>query len=99
MAKYFLTNKALMDLSDIWNYTYDIWSEMQADKYYLMIIENFNEIAKKPNIGKNYDGVVNRLFGYRTGRHIIFYRIVDAEEIEIVRILHEQMDLKNRTKE
>lgn len=40
MAKYSLTNKAVEDLSDIWNYTFDHWSERQADIYYQMLIEN-----------------------------------------------------------
>ena len=33
MAKYHLTNKAVDDLSEIWDYTYEVWSENQADKY------------------------------------------------------------------
>ncbi len=32
MKKYLLTNKAVRDLSDIWNYTFNNWSEFQADK-------------------------------------------------------------------
>jgi toxin ParE1/3/4 len=38
MAKYKFTKKAVKDLSDIWNYTVDTWSENQADKYYKLII-------------------------------------------------------------
>ena len=33
MANYSLTKKAVQDLKQIWNYTYDNWSESQADKY------------------------------------------------------------------
>ena len=99
MAKFILTNKAVDDLSGIWNYTFDYWSEYQADKYYLMLRENCREIAENPYIGKNYEGIVNRLFGIRVGRHIIFYRKVSDHEVEITRILHEQMDLKNRMME
>ena len=99
MAKYILTNKAVKDLSDIWNYTLNNWSESQADKYYQMLLDNCRIIAKKPNIGKNYEDVLNRLFGHKIGRHIIFYRIESEKEILIIRILHEQMDLKNRIKE
>lgn len=33
MPKYILTNKAVEDLSTIWNYTFEVWSETQADKY------------------------------------------------------------------
>ncbi|MEA3494650.1 MAG: type II toxin-antitoxin system RelE/ParE family toxin [Bacteroidota bacterium] len=99
MANYFLTNKAVDDLSKIWNYTFDNWSEQQADKYYQMLLDNCKEIAENPYIGKNYDGIVNKLFGYRTVRHIIFYRKLNKNEIEITRILHEQMDLKYRITE
>lgn len=95
MAKYILTNKAVEDLSNIWNYTFDHWSERQADIYYQLLIENCREILNKPNIGKNYKGIIDRLFGIRAGRHIIFYRKVNPNEVEIIRILHEQMDLKN----
>ena len=38
MAKYLLTNKAVEDLADIWNYTFDVWSEKQADAYYNMLL-------------------------------------------------------------
>ena len=99
MAKYKLTNRAIDDLTQIWNYTLDKWSENQADKYYQMLLDNFNEIAKNPGLGKNYSGVIENLWGLRTGRHIIFYRKVEENEVEITRILHEQMDLKNRMNE
>jgi toxin ParE1/3/4 len=99
MAKYKLTNKAVDDLTQIWNYTVDKWSERQADKYYYMLFESFNEIAKVPDLGKNYSIITENLLGYRAGRHVIFYRKIGENEIEITRILHEQMDLKNRIKE
>ena len=54
MAKYQLTNKAVDDLTRIWNYTFDNWSENQADKYYHMLLENCNEVACNPELGKNY---------------------------------------------
>lgn len=96
MAEYRLTNRAVEDLSDIWNYTFDNWSESQADHYYQILLENCQEIADNQVRGKNYEGIIKSLFGFRTGRHIIFYRNVDSSIVEIIRILHEQMDLKNR---
>lgn len=92
MAKYFLTNKAVIDLSDIWNYTFNKWPEKQADKYYKMLLDTCQFVANKPNIGKNYDAVFNGLIGHQTGHHIIFYSITRENEILIKRILHEQMD-------
>ena len=99
MAKYNLTNKAVDDLTQIWNFTFDEWSESQADKYYHMLLDNCEEIAKCPDLGKNYSDVIENLLGFKAGRHIIFYRRIEENEIEITRILHEQMDLKNRIKE
>ncbi len=74
-------------------------SEYQADKYYQMLLENCYEIACNPELGKNYAVVTEYLFGFKAGRHIIFYRKIGENVVEITRILHEQMDLKNRIAE
>jgi toxin ParE1/3/4 len=99
MAKYKLTNKAVDDLTQIWNYTFDKWSESQADKYYQMLIDTCEEVANNSDLGKNYSDVTGNLLGFKVGRHIIFYRLIKENEIEITRILHERMDLKNRIKD
>ena len=96
MADYFLTNKAVSDLSDIWNYTFDNWSEKQADLYYHMLHNNFRTIAENPGLGKSYEGIFKQVYGYKAGRHIIFYRELDKNKIEITRILHERMNIKTR---
>ena len=99
MGKYILTRKALNDLSDIWGYTFKKWSENQADKYYRMIIKNCANIAENPDLGKLYENIYDDLKGFIVGRHIIFYKKYDSESILIIRILHQQMDLKNRINE
>ena len=99
MADYFLTNKAVEDLSEIWHYTFDEWSERQADKYYELLIGFCKKIAETPGIGKNYREIDKNIFGYKASQHIIFYRIMEIGKIEIVRILHVRMDIKNRIME
>jgi len=99
MAKYKLTNEAVEDLTNIWNYTFDKWSEKQADTYYEMLLENCQYIADNPKIGKPYDDIKKNIFGLKANRHIIFYRILIENPVEITRILHERMDLKNRLNE
>jgi toxin ParE1/3/4 len=96
MPKYRLTNKAVEDLNGIWEYTFEKWSESQADKYYYMLLDVCQEIAENPELGKNYEGIKSDLFGIKANRHVIFYRNTDNYPIEITRILHGQMDLKNR---
>ncbi|MBX2899388.1 MAG: type II toxin-antitoxin system RelE/ParE family toxin [Cyclobacteriaceae bacterium] len=96
MAKYRFTKKAVGDLTHIWNYTVNVWSENQAERYYRQLLTFCKEVASNPHLGKSYDGVAKNLFGLRANYHIIFYRVIKENEIEIVRILHERMDLKNR---
>jgi len=95
MAKFYLTNKAVEDLGEIWNYTVETWSENQAEIYYALLIDSCQELANKPSQGKSYEGVERNVFGFKTGQHIIFYRTTAEKEIEIVRILHSMMDIKN----
>ncbi len=99
MVSYTLTIKAVEDLSKIWNYTFDVWSEAQADKYYYKLFDSFQDLADGSVAGKNYPDVRIDIFGFSSGQHIIFYRKLDETRIEIVRILHSRMDLKRRIQE
>ena len=99
MAKYILSNKAVEDLSIIWDYTFELWSEAQADKYYHMLLDYCQELADKKIFGKQYAEINEEIFGIKAGQHIIFYRILKNKRTEIVRILHNRMDLKNRLQE
>ena len=96
MAEFKLTNKAVEDLSKIWDYTFEVWSEKQADNYYEMLISNCEEISNNPKLGKNYKGVIPDLLGMSVNKHVIFYRNIEKDYVEITRILHGRMDLKKR---
>ncbi len=96
MANIVFKRKAIEDLNDIWEYTFFEWSEKQADFYYSEIKKACADIAKKPLVGKEYSAINKNLLGYKSGKHIIFYFINPEKNIEVVRILHERMDLKNR---
>ncbi|WP_298513965.1 type II toxin-antitoxin system RelE/ParE family toxin [uncultured Kordia sp.] len=99
MAKIVFRQKAIDDLSDIWNYTVQEWSEKQADHYYKLIQFGCNKIAQNTAAGKKYENINDALFGLKSGKHIIFYQKISKDLIEIVRILHERMDLENRINE
>ena len=96
MAKIILRQEAINDLNKIWNYTFEKWSEKQADKYYTNIKIAFSKIGKNTNLGKEYYEIHKDLLGFTSGKHIIFYQIISADRIEVIRILHERMDLKSR---
>jgi toxin ParE1/3/4 len=96
MASYTLTNKAVLDLSAIWEYTLNTWSGRQADKYYFMLLDACQDLADGKVAGKNYPEINTEILGFRAGQHILFYRKLGGSKIEIARILHTQMDLKSR---
>lgn len=96
MVKYELTKKAVEDLTGIWEYTLEKWSEEQADKYFNLLLNTCQDIANNPDIGKNYDGVSEDLLGLKIEKHIVFYRKRINQPIEITRILHEKMDFEKR---
>jgi toxin ParE1/3/4 len=92
---YRITKKALADLESIWLYTCKNWSPDQADRYYSLIINEIKYICQHPQSGRDMSHV---RAGYRTSKvksHLIFYRVQD-DYIEVIRILHEKMDLENR---
>jgi toxin ParE1/3/4 len=91
-----LAQKAIDDLSSIWEYTFVTWSEHQADTYYLALIEDFQKLADQSYLGRNYPEIDPNIFGYKSGEHLIFYRKMDQFNIEVIRILYARMDLKRR---
>ncbi len=98
ILKVIFKEQAIFDLEDIWLYTLHTWSLAQADRYHLMIIKEIEFLAAHPNSGKDQHHI---RAGYRSSKiksHIIFYRILEGE-LEIIRILHERMDIPNRLKE
>ena len=87
--------QAINDLNEIWLYTVETWSLEQADKYYRQIIEGINSLSKNPQLGKHADQIRNGYRSYKVNSHRIFYVFTD-QELDIIRILHAQMDLPNR---
>ena len=96
MAKFRFTNRSLDDLIEIWDYTVEEWSENQAEKYYNLIVASCMDLANNPQLGKPYEILSLNILGYKCGQHIIFYREILKNEIEIERVLHGMMDLKNK---
>ncbi len=90
-----ISKKAVADLEEIWLYTVGKWSTQQADRYYNLIFDEINYICNNSSSGKSKDHIRK---GYRASKvksHLIFYK-VSNNTIEIIRILHERMDIENR---
>lgn len=94
MSGFFLTTKAKDDLTAIGHYTQSTWGREQRNCYLSLLDAAFQNLAVHPFIG--IDCSVIRP-GYRkqaVGKHIVFYRQIETGEIEIVRVLHERMDVE-----
>lgn len=88
MAEIRFTRKTVEDLSDIWNYTADMWSERQADTYYRLLIASCRKLAGNPVLfGREYKELGTDIYGFKVNNHIVFYRIAGDKGIEVVRIL------------
>ncbi|WHF50753.1 type II toxin-antitoxin system RelE/ParE family toxin [Chryseobacterium gotjawalense] len=99
MGKVIWRQEAINDLTDIWDYTFEEWSENQADKYYDAIKSACKHIGENPDLGKIYTEISENLRGFKSGKHIIFYHQISEDQLEIIRILHERMDLKTKINE
>lgn len=90
-----LTPAAKADLSAIWDYTAERWGVAQAESYVRQLQVAIAALATNPRLGSPADHVRPGYRRHRNGSHLIFYR-QQADMIEIVRILHERMDVAER---
>ena len=99
IQQYRISKKAINDLEKIWLYTYKKWSKEQADRYHNLIIDEIEFMVNNYNLSRKIDYIRE---GYRITKvksHLIFAKKSADNVIEIVRILHQKMDIENRLKD
>ena len=98
--KYKISKEAEKDLEKIWLYTFETWSLEQADYYYDLLMDEIEYLAENPKNGIYFSQIRKGYFRSRVKSHFIFYRVsVKSDEIEIIRILHQQMDIDSQLTE
>jgi toxin ParE1/3/4 len=97
--KYLISVQANADLISIWMYTNETWSKKQADIYFKNLINEIENISNNPLIGKKVNQVLLGYFKLKVNRHLIFYKINSDNIIEVIRILHEKMDIDTHLNE
>lgn len=99
MTTYKISIEAKKDLEKIWAYTFDTWSIDQADRYVSQIFEEIEYISIKPENGKDFSYVRKGYLRTKVKFHFIFYKFDNKNKVvEIIRILHQRMDIENRLK-
>ena len=94
MSKYHISKSAIEDLNDIWLYTFNKWSKIQADRYYDLIMQEIVFVANNYTVGRPMEHLRKDYRYIKIKSHLIFYRNTEQDIVEIVRILHQRMDIK-----
>lgn len=97
---YKISAQASEDIENIWLYTFENWSVEQADRYINLIFDEIEYLADNPKGGRDCSGFRKNYRCSTVKSHIIFYRVVDKQSaIEIIRVLHQRMDIESRLSE
>lgn len=91
MSRIQISLQARRDLDSIWLYSLKRWSKAQADEYYLALREQLKTALVDPDSGVAV-AIRPGLRKLLSGSHYIYYRPV-ANGIEIIRVLHQSMDV------
>ncbi|BBE34273.1 toxin ParE1 [Sphingosinicella microcystinivorans] len=87
-----LTPRAEADLEDIFAYTVQRWSVMQAEDYHAGLMAGLERLGEGKRSGRPVE-ILGGYLKYVVGSHLVFYRETEAD-IVIVRILHQRMDVE-----
>ena len=91
---YVISKEATKDLENVWLYTFENWSVDQADRYLNLLLDEFEYLCLKPNSGYDFGNIRKGYFRSKVKSHFVFYK-VKQNELEIIRVLHEMMDIEN----
>jgi toxin ParE1/3/4 len=93
VSRYLLSPAAQTDLEQIWDYTHDRWRVDQAEQYLRELQRAIERAAANPRIGQACDEIRPDYRRLVAGSHTLFYRVNAEGVIDVVRVLHQRMDV------
>ncbi len=90
-----LTNAALTDLKNTARYTQEKYGVGQRKRYLAQLNEKFVQLSKNLHLGRERPELKVGLRSVVEGSHVVFYRVAD-KRVEVVRVLHGNMEPKRR---
>jgi len=96
MSTFTLTRRAKTDLKSIAKFTEKRWGREQRYIYIKQFDDTFHVLSDTPEIGNNCDYIKENYQKFPQGSHIIFYRKTSLKNIQIIRILHKNMDVLSK---
>ena len=88
-----LSNRVEIDLEEIWRFSYEMWSVEQANRYHELLMNEMEYLSLNPDSGKRYDFGRKGYLISKVKSHLIFYKKNKKKGIDVIRILHQRMDL------
>ena len=96
MSVYVISEKAVEDINNIWIYPVENWSVAQADRYYNLIYDEIEYIVNNFDMARDCGEIRKSYKCSKVKSHLIFFKKDKMNEIEVVRVLHEKMDVESR---
>jgi len=96
MSTFSLTQRAKADLKSIARFTEKRWGREQRCIYIKQFDDTFHVLSDTPEIGQNCNYIKENYQKFPQGSHIIFYRVTSPKKIQIIRILHKNMDVLSK---
>jgi toxin ParE1/3/4 len=96
MSTFTLTKRAKSDLLAIATFTQERWGFAQRNIYIKQFDDAFHTLAVTPTIGKNCDFILDGYRKFPQGSHIIFFKYIPDKPLQIIRILHKNMDVSTK---
>jgi len=96
MSTFSLTQRAKADLKSIARFTEKRWGREQRCIYIKQFDDTFHVLSDTPEIGRNCNYIKENYQKFPQGSHIIFYRVTSPKKIQIIRILHKNMDVLSK---
>ena len=90
--KYRITPRARDDLENNARYTQNNWGRVQRNNYMKNFETRFEWLAENPGLGKHRIDIAEEYYSFPEGQHVVFY-LLNQQWIEIIGILHKNMDV------
>jgi toxin ParE1/3/4 len=92
MRRLVVAAAARADLAEIARFTEERWGPTQRRRYISLLEGALQRLRANPHLGRKRPEIRTGYYTALAGRHIVFYQFSD-EACEIVRVLHDRMDV------
>lgn len=96
MSGYRLSPRAKRDIDEIWTFTEQYWGVDQAERYIRELRDACAALASGRRSGRDVSHIRPGYKMLAVRAHFIFYRGTAPTEVEVIRILHQRMDIAAR---